>query len=90
MAFAQRQSTNAIINSNMCAVQEAGDYEIKLRAVIGTGGNYRLSCRVDQESNTTTVNRGEVKVMNEQSTVDRIVPSIINSCRNGSFILLVN
>ena len=89
MMYAQRQSTIATINSDMCAVQEVGDYKIMLRAVITTGGSYRLRCRVDQESSTTSVNRGEVKVINEECTVDRIVPSRINSCRNGSFILLV-
>ena len=89
MMYAQRQSTIAKINSDMCAVQEVGDYEIMLRAVISTGGSYRLRCRVDQESSTTSVNQGGVKVINEESTVSRIVPSTINSCRNGSFILLV-
>jgi len=88
MMYAQRQSTIAKINSDMCAVQEVGDYEIMLRAVISTGGSYRLRCRVDQESSTTSVNQGGVKVINEESTVSRIVPSTINSCRNGSFILL--
>ena len=89
IAYARRQSTIGQANSDMCAVQEVGDYEISLRAKIGTGGNYRLSCRVDQESSTTSVNQGEIKVINEQSSVDRIVPSEINSCRNESFILLV-
>ena len=74
---------------DMCEEDESGDYEVQIAAAIATAGDYRLTCKVDRESSDTIVNRGEIKVINQQSTVREIVPSTIDSCRNGTFILKV-
>lgn len=73
----------------MCDTEESGDYEVECGGFLRTGGDYKLSCRIDEESSNTEVNRGQINVINQQSMIQKIVPSNIDSCRNGTFILRV-
>lgn len=72
-----------------CAEQEVGDYTVELKAVLRSVGQYNLRCKADSEPSFSLVANGSINVVSDSSVVQMIIPPEIDSCRNGTFTLVV-